>query len=110
MVPLHILKISITSLIDESQEAFLARVEPHLSCLSDLKGSFDRRGDIGLSRPFLVQVDGHDAWSLRVSVAVSVGRERGIFLHRLYQAVLRLLKLEVPDALVQGESEIFQLS
>lgn len=110
MVPLHILKISITSLIDESQEAFLARVEPHLSCLSDLKGSFDRRGDNILCRPLLVQLDGRDAWSLSVSVGISIGRERGIFLHRLYQAILRLLTLELPDCLVEGESDIWKPS
>jgi len=110
MVPLHILEVSITSLIDESPEAFLARVGLHLSCLHDLKGSFDRRDGIALSHPFLVQVDGRDAWSLRVSLGISVGRERGIFLHRLFQAILRLLKLEVPDALVEGEPDVLQFS
>lgn len=50
MVSFHTLTIKITSQKDESEESFLARVEPHLTCLSDLKGSFDRRGDNILAR------------------------------------------------------------
>lgn len=110
MVSFHTLTIKITSQKDESEESFLARVEPRLTCLSDLKGSFDRRGDNILARHDRVLYDGYERWSLTVAVGVSVGRERGIFLHRLYQAILRLIELELPDCSVEGQQSVWKPS
>ena len=110
MVPLHVMRISVTSTKTESEESFLAKVQPCLSYLSWLKGSFDRNTD---SIPFqnsLVSIDGRDVWSLSAVVGISVGRDRGIHLCRLYQAILRLIKLELTDCIVEGETETLKFT
>ena len=110
MVPLYSLRFAITSLSDETDQSFLSRAVPCLSHLYDLKESFDRRRDVVLSGVRIAKVDGCYRWRLNGAVGISVGKERAVGLCRLYEAMLRLIALQLPDDIVEGQISKLQIS
>lgn len=104
------LTVTISSQKTESEESFLERVLPHLSPLRDLKGSFDRTPGNMRVHHHLALIDGDERWSLTAAVGISVGRDRGKYLCRLYQAILRLIELSLPLDTVKGEPDILRFS
>lgn len=112
MVPVHILVVDITSQNgDISFEKFQEQIAPCLAHLEALKGSFEKNPCSISYYP----LDGqHSApgqeYSVRAVVMISVGKQRAEHLVVLYQSIVRLIELELPDCDVQATINKFQFS
>jgi hypothetical protein len=113
MLPAYILTVDITT---ESQsisyEQFQAKVAPSLAYLDALKGVFDRSPCSITYYPPVAPHSTHEweEWSVRGNVIISLGKQRAEYLKSLYEAIVRLIMLELPDFEVRAESNRFQFS
>lgn len=92
--------------IDEKQ--FRERVDPSLAHLHALKGAFDRKPSTLTYYPPSAASGKSESWSARGVVMVSLGKDRALYLNLLYQSILHLIELELPDYEVQGRIEKVQ--
>ncbi len=104
MVPVYNLVIDITAvniIIDEKE--FREIVSPCLTYLHALKGAFDKKNCSVVFFPPDGQNESSRYWSVRCISMISVGKDRGEHLMQLYQAIVRLITLELPDFEIQAE-------
>jgi hypothetical protein len=109
MQSLYTLIIDIASTI-EDEEKFRSLIAPRLNCLDALKGAFDRKPSNITYYPPNAQHGKHDGWSARCVVMISVGKKRAEHLYQLYQAIARLIMLELADLEVRCQTGELQLS
>lgn len=113
MVGLYILIVDIIAGSETtSQEEFLEQVSSCLYHLDVLKGSFDRTPCRVTYYPphELPENPDNDFWSLRAVVMISLGKQRAQYLLGLYESLVKLIKLEVPQLTVRYETSGFQFS
>lgn len=109
MVPLSLLTIDISPLDPITDEKLLlAKVEPCLNRLRALKGSFDRNTYILHDVRQREQEDGRSSLYCTVSLTISVGQQRAIYLHQVFDAYIALLRYELPDFRVEAHSELLK--
>lgn len=104
MLHAYVLTVDITALDATIDEAtFRELCTPCLSHLDSLKGAFDRKpSSITYYRPSDIH-DNYEFWSVRAVVMISIGKVRSEYLIQLYQAIVRLIELELPDFGVRAE-------
>lgn len=110
MLPAYILRVDIISdsrVTDQS--VFVAQVASSLNHLHDLKEAFDRKPCTIAYYPPGVQSQS-SGWSVRGLVTISVGRQRGEALKKLYQATVELIAFELPDLKIEAEISEFAFS
>lgn len=90
------------------EEQFREQVDPSLSHLDSLKGSFDRSPCKLAYYPPCVRDGKPEGWSARGVVAISVGKIRGGALLYLYEAIARLIEFELPNYEVRYERSAFE--
>lgn len=111
MLPAYILTVDITAKnITIDEELFHETVAPSLAHLDALKGAFDRTPSTQMYYPPYDQDSRSEWWSARGVVMVSLGKDRSEYLVQLYQAIVHLIELELPDFEVQAEIGKFQFS
>lgn len=95
-----------------SEEQFRGQVEPCLSCLVALKGSFDKAPCRIEYYPPIEQPENSEQeyWSVRAIVLISVGKARGYNLMELYKSLVRLIELELPHFEVEAEVGTFEFA
>lgn len=107
MVPYVLFTIDITSENPGiSEESFREAVAPCLNRLRELKGSFDRNTDIQAVLNRRASDNGHERFSMHVSLGISVGRDRAEHLLQVYDAYAELIAFELPECKVQASGEI----
>ena len=111
MLPAYLLKIEITAKnITIDEERFRELLAPSLNHLDALMGAFDRKPSTQVFYPPYTQDDNSEWWSARGVVMISLGKNRAEYLIQLYQAIVHLIELELPDFEVQAEISKFQFS
>lgn len=111
MLPTYNLSVDITATdakIDE--ETFRAEVSQCLTYLSALKGAFDREPCSITYYPPDAQHHKPEYWSVRALMMISVGKKRAGYLIQLYEAIVRLIRLELPHLKVEAEISEFRFS
>lgn len=109
MVPLSLLTLDIDPLVPIADEKQLrAKVEPCLNRLKALKGSFDRNTYIRHDVRQHEQEDGRLSLYCTVSLTISVGQQRAIYLQQVFDAYVALLRYELPDFRVEAHSELLK--
>ncbi len=106
MVPAYMLTVDISADCSTiGEEDFRASTASSLHHLSVLKGAFDRNPDTLTNRQVVVQKDDNniDCYFVREVVLISVGRQRGEYLGQLYELIVHLIELELPNFHVQFE-------
>jgi len=107
MVPLSLLTIDICPLLPITDEIqLLSRLEPCLSRLKALKGSFGRNICILHGVRQHEREDGRSSLCCTVSLTISVGRQRATCLRQVFDAYAALLRYELPDFQVKARSEL----
>lgn len=104
MLPAYTLVVDITANDSTiSEERFRELIAPSLIHLDALKGAFDRKPSTITYYPPDGQHGRSECWSARGVVLISLGKARAEYLIQLYQAIVRLIMLELPDFEVRGE-------
>lgn len=110
MLSVYSLKVDIIShdpSIDEVE--FRELTVPCLTYLEALKGAFDKIPfDVTYYPPS--HSYSSNGWSLRCVLMISVGKERGDNLLKVYPAMVRLIEFELPQFEIQAESAILKFS
>lgn len=112
MVPLVLFEIELTDYRDliSDETTFREYIGPGLTRLQELKGSFDRITDIGIHIYRSVQDDGHEHWSAKIGLSISVGMARAVHLCEVYRAYAALLQYELSALEVKARCEILKFS
>jgi hypothetical protein len=111
MLPLYLLTVDITAKnITIDDEQFRELIAPCQSYLDSLQGICDRRQSTVVYYPPNAQHDSSEWWSARCVVATSLGKKRAEYLCQLFQAIVRLIALELPDLEVQASINGLQFS
>ncbi|MDR1370915.1 MAG: hypothetical protein LBJ72_12460 [Dysgonamonadaceae bacterium] len=104
MVPAYALTVDI--IFDNpnlGEIEFRETISPCLIYLDALKGAFDKKPcDVSFYPPD-IRNGKTTGWSARCVLMISVGKDRGEYLTQLYQAIVRLIVLELPDFEVRAE-------
>lgn len=109
MLPMFVLTIDIfAENVTISEKQFRERVAPSLHHLDSLKGAFDRSPSHIVYYPPRESHGEPEGWSVRGIVLISVGKIRAGYLIELYEAIQRLIELELPDYKVRGEISVFE--
>lgn len=107
MLKLYLLSVTVADekgILDEN--SFRELVEPRLQCLHHLKGAFDKRDtSVVFHKP---QQDVSIGWYAKGSVAVSIGKQRAEYLLKLYEDIVQLISLTLPDLTVAARIRIFE--
>lgn len=111
MLPMFVLTIDVFAKdITISEKLFREQVAPSLCHLDSLKGSFDRSPSKIIYYPSREPHDEPQGWSARGIVIISVGKIRAGYLIQLYEAIQRLIELELPEHEVRGKISVFEQS
>jgi hypothetical protein len=104
MLPAYNLIVDITSNDkDVSSTKFHEQVEHCINYLNSLSGALHRAPCGTTYYPPDVQTGKSEYWSVRAIVIISLGKKRAEHLVKLYEAIVRLIVLELPDFEVQAE-------
>lgn len=93
-----------------SEELFRELISPSLTHLDALKGAFDRTPSTITYYPPHEQHGKSEYWSARGIVLISLGKARAEYLIQLYEAIVHLIMLELPDFEVQGMVEKYEFA
>lgn len=109
MLKLYLLSVTVADekgILDEN--SFRELVEPRLQCLHHLKGAFDKRDtSVVFHKP---QQDVSKGWYAKGSVAVSIGKQRAEYLLKLYEDIVQLISLTLPDLTVAAQTQVLEFS
>lgn len=108
MVPAYMFTIDVIASSEMDEATFHERIDPSLSYLHALQGSFDRKPSTLTYYPPSEQEGGCKYWSARGIVLISVGKERAEYLKGLYEAIFRLISLLLPDFEVHAENVMYK--
>ncbi|MGR3791598.1 hypothetical protein ACUXZJ_12070 [Flavobacterium sp. TN-1] len=113
MLPAYILTVDITTVGQSiSYEEFREQVAPYLTCLDALRGVFHRSPCSITYYPPEAPQSKHELeeYSVRAVVVVSIGKQRAEYLNTLYDAVVRLIMIELSHFEVKADLNKFQFS
>lgn len=111
MVSSFILQIDIVAKdISIEGEAFREEVDQCLTYLDSLSGAFSRKPCTVRYYSPHEPLDMSEYWSVRAIVMISIGRVRALHLIDLYEAMWRLIVLELPNFEVQHQVRILEYS
>jgi hypothetical protein len=108
MVPAYVLIIDIIAKQKNlGQEQFQSLISLSLSHLDALKGAFEKSPCTVVYYPPGDEKNelAPEYWCMRAVVMISVGQKRGEYLISLYEAIVNLIILELPDFEVRASVE-----
>lgn len=109
MLKLYLLSVTVADdegILDEN--SFKNLVEPRLQCLHHLKGAFDKKDTIVVFHNPKEGVS--KGWYAKGSVAVSIGKQRAEYLLKLYEDIVQLISLTLPDLTVAAQTQVLEFS
>ncbi len=110
MLSAYILTIDIATLDRTiSEQEFQKLVAPSLEHLDHLKRAFDRSPSTKKYYPPGEHNSAH-GWSVRGVVLISVGKQRGDALLRLYKSISELILHELPDLDISAHADVKRFS
>lgn len=105
MLPVYLFTVEIIATDEMDEAQFHEHIDPSLSHLHSLQGSFDRKQSTLAYYPPSEQLDGCNRWSARGVVLISVGKERAEHLKQLFEAIYHLIGFELPDFDLRAKGE-----
>lgn len=108
MLPIYVMCVDISERECSDQEKFQEQVAPCLGYLDALRGAF---GSKPYAEKYYPPSESEKGWSVRYVLMISVGKKRAEYLLKLYQAIARLIEVELPPELdVRVEISGFEFS